>query len=249
MSPSSFAKAKGLMAAYNKALTGRKNQKSQGKAEVIICPPFLYFQMVDERRSRLMHLGAQNVFWKGQGPYTGQISARMVNEFGAEYVLVGHSESRRLGDTDVIVATKVREILKNNMTPIICVGYKDFVRETKSIVNNFSAEEIGNMFFAYEPIGSIGTLKPAHPEQVGKAIRSIKNIIFRRFRRKYFFGMVGIGGSKNMVPQPVVLYGGSINGENFRDYLEMSELSGFIIGRESFRPESLKKMVQKIEQQ
>ena len=162
-------------------------------------------------------------------------------------MLVGHSELRYLGDSDKIVIAKIRETLKMDMTPIVCVGYRNYLKETRNVISNFSADEVNRMIFAYEPLEAVGAGRPISSEKVGHVVRSIKGMIFRRFRKKYLLGMVGLGGSTVQVPKPPILYGGDVTTENFKEYLEISELSGFVIGRESMKPESVEKIVRKIE--
>jgi len=246
MNPSSFDKAKGLIDCYNKTLRSRKS-KNGNTVKLIVFPPFVYFQLIDERRSKAIELGAQDIFWKGSGPYTGKISASMVKEIGAQFVIVGHSSLRRLGDSEEVVNMKIREALKKNLTPIVFVGTYDYAKETRSVSSNFSAEEINKMIFTYEPVEAVGTLNPAPSDKVARAIREIKKIIYKRFRRKNFWGLVSLGGRKYLIPKPMILYGGSIDPNNCETYLHDTDVGGFVIGRESLKPKSIEKIIEKIE--
>ena len=247
MNPSSFDKAKEFIGHYNKIASSKKGAKAKNAVKLIVCPPFVYFQLFDEKRSRRIELGAQDIFFKDAGPYTGKISSKMVKEFGAQFVIVGHSALRRMGDNEEIVNIKIRESLKKGLTPVVCVGTFDYFRETRNIINSFSAEEVNKMVFAYEPIEAVGTLHPASPEKTAKVVREIKKMIYKRFKRKGFLGLVNLGGKKYLVPKPPILYGGSVNPANCELYLHNTDISGFVIGAESLRPEGIKKIVEKIE--
>mgnify|MGYP001589745616 CR=1 FL=1 len=250
MHPSSFDKARELLGAYNKLFRVSRGKQSGGSlvTQIVICPPFLYFQLFDEKRGRNISLGAQNIFFRdGEGSYTGQISARMVREFGAEYVLIGHGEVRRLGEGSSSILLKVQHALRRGIKPIICVGYQDHVRETRHIITHFSADEVQKMIFAYEPTDAVGTGNPETPEVVARAVHDIKRLIFKRFKKKYFLGLVGIGGSKYLVPRPPILYGGSVTPDNYKRYIANSDVDGFVIGKESLNAESIKKIADALE--
>lgn len=241
MYPSSFDKARSLLADYNKLFVATKKENWINK-KIIICPPAPFFQLFDEKRLHTIKLGSQNIFWKSAGNYTGQISARMAKDFGAEYVIIGHSELRSSGDTDLIINLKIKEALKYYITPIVCVGYKDFLRETLNILNSFSAEEVNKMIFAYEPAGAVGGAAPADPAKVEKAVRQIKKLIYQRFRKKFFVRAFGLGGNKSSVPKPAILYGGDVNLQNYKSYISIPDLGGFVLGRESLNPANIKEI-------
>lgn len=247
MNPASFDRARELIFSYNKLFHSPRKREKANKIEAIVCPPFLYFQLLDEKRSKAIKLGAQNIFWTSSGNHTGQISAKMIRDFGGEFVLIGHSELRRVGDDDKIVNAKAREALKKNLTPIVCVGFSDLAREVRNIVNNFSAEEVNSMIFAYEPVEAVGTGKAVLSERVKKATYEIRKIIYRRFKRRSFWGLVQLGGKKHLIPHPPILYGGSVDNSNCSGYIEKSDIDGFVIGKESLNPEGVKKIVKKIE--
>jgi len=241
MYPSSIDRARSILSDYNKLFTPTKKEDWINK-KIVICPPAPFFQLFDEKRLHTIKLGSQNIFWKSAGNYTGQISARMAKDFGAEYVIIGHSELRSNGDSDLIINLKIKEALKYYITPIVCVGYKDFLRETLNILNSFSAEEVGKMILAYEPLEAIGSNNPEDPLKVEKAIRQIKKLIYQRFRKKFFVRVFGLGGNKRSIPNPAILYGGSVNAQNYKNYISISDLGGFIIGRESLNPANIKEI-------
>ena len=246
MNPSSFEKARALLMDYNKTFGLEKKEKWINK-RIVVCPPSVYFQLFDEQRKMMIKLGAQNIFWKSAGSYTGQVSAKMVKNFGGEYTIIGHSENRALGEHDGIINLKIEEALKNYITPIVCVGYRDHIRETRSVVNYFSAEELNRMVFAYEPKDAVGTSNPASPERVAEVIRNIKKTIFKKFKQRYILGVINLSGKKRLVPHPAILYGGSVNILNYKDYTGIPDLGGFVVGRESFNPENIKEIIKNID--
>ncbi len=246
MNPSSFDKARSLLSAYNKILSENKKEKWANK-RVVVCPPYLYFHLFDQMRSRMIKLGAQDVFWKSSGSYTGKVSAKMAKDFGVEYAIIGHSELRVMGDSNLVVNLKIKESLRNGIIPVICVGYKDFRVETRNVVNAFSAEDINKMIFAYEPHEAIGSDNPASVDKVAYSIRQIRKTIFRKFRRKAVLKFVGLGSKKDIIPRPAVLYGGSVNIDNYKNFLAIPDLNGFILGRESLKPNSVSEIIVNID--
>ena len=112
--PTSLKEAEILFNSVKSSVSKIKN------SEVIICPPFVYLQSL-----KGLNLGAQDVFYKEQGAFTGEISPLMLRDLGVDYAIVGHSERRSLGETDDIVNKKVRASLDSGLKPILCVGEKD----------------------------------------------------------------------------------------------------------------------------
>ena len=246
MNPSSYSKARSLLADYNKVFTLEKRERWTNK-RLVVCPPSIYYQLFDEQRKLNIKLGGQNIFWKSSGSYTGQISAKMLKNFGGEYVILGHSENRALGEHDGIINLKIDDALKNYITPIVCVGYRDCLKEARSVINYFSEEELNRIIFAYEPHGAIGSSSPASPENVALVMRKIKKMIFKKFKEKYIFGAINLTGKKRIIPRPAIIYGGSVDINNYKNYLTIPDLGGFILGRESFNPQNIKEMLLEID--
>uniref|UniRef100_A0A7C4R614 Triosephosphate isomerase n=1 Tax=candidate division CPR3 bacterium TaxID=2268181 RepID=A0A7C4R614_UNCC3 len=239
MNPTSFAKAKSLLNDYNKIFTPSKKEKWINK-KIIVCPSFLNFQLFDQNRSRTIHLGSQDIFWSSKINSTGKISAKMIKDFGAEYVIIGHSELRSNGDNEFIIREKIKESLRFGITPVVCLGYRDYIKELLTIINNFLPEEINKMILAYEPREFIGSDNSANPKKVEEAVRNIKKIIYRKFKRNILFRFFSLGSKRNTIPRPAIIYGGSVNIVNYTDYINIPDLGGFIIGRESLNPENIK---------
>lgn len=210
------------------------------KAEVVICPPFIYVSSLKfpaPRGARLaqfhgrqysrLKLGAQNVFWENKGAFTGEISPAMLKSSNVKYVIVGHSERRKyFGETNEDVAKKLQAVLEVGMTPILCVGEnegenrEEVLREQLAGVSGFRLQASG-LIVAYEPVWAIGTGKNCRPEDVKKAMETIKNLV---------------GDVR-------VLYGGSVKADNAQEYLEV--VDGLLVGGASLNAEEFIKIVEK----
>ena len=145
----------------------------------IIIPPFPYLESIYSkiRETESVFLGAQNCHQKTEGAYTGEVSAKMLQSVGCEYVLIGHSERRAyFNETNEELVLKIKEALTHHLKPIFCIGETLNERETnihfevislqlKEVVSKFTASEFSNFIIAYEPVWAIGTGKTASPEQ------------------------------------------------------------------------------------
>jgi len=164
MNPQNLAEAKKLFSSVVKGVRGIK------KAEIVICPPFVYLPILTliEKTSRTsLKLGAQDCFWKEKGAFTGEVSPMMLKDLGYQYVIVGHSERRKyLKETDEMINKKIKAALKVGLKPILCID------ETSQIPKN-----IENLIIAYEPLFAIGTGKPCSLEQAKKIRSKIKHSI------------------------------------------------------------------------
>lgn len=179
--------------------------------EIIVLPPFTALSAVSKDLKQLnlpIKIGAQDISRFEEGKHTGEISAVMVAEF-ASYVMLGHSERRsQLGETDEIVAEKVRLAKKYNLTPMVCVSEIPQAEALKKLINDFSD------LIAYEPVFAIGTGKPDTPDNANEVAGQIKSIF----------------------PQARVLYGGSVDGSNAKEFTQQKNLSGVLVGNRSLDP-------------
>ncbi|URQ65526.1 triose-phosphate isomerase [SAR86 cluster bacterium] len=190
---------------------------------VLFAPPYLYFDcfLKDERNLLVM---SQDVSDEEIGPFTSQISAKMLNEIGVEFSLIGHSETRdKMGFTNKNVFQKFLSLRANRITPIICVGeskdYRDggkhfgFLEEQLSF---YKAESKTGLIFAYEPVWSIGTGILPKSSEIFEVVEFIKS--YFDFKIK-------------------VLYGGSVNASNAKDLLRIKNLDGLLVGGASLKAE------------
>jgi len=198
--------------------------------EIVVAPPFTALHAVAEAaRSSNVGVSGQNLHWEKDGAFTGEISARMLREAGAEYVIVGHSERRRLfGETDQSVNRKVVAALGVGLTPIVCIGETLEEREAeqtlpvldrqiKEGLDGLSGDQVHSPGIAYEPVWAIGTGRNATPEQAAEAHAHIRG------RLRSWFGGSAADGCH-------VIYGGSVKPDNIHDLIVLPDVDGALVG-------------------
>ncbi len=213
--------------------------QSLGKGlQPFVIPPFPYVREVACSLSDFpVKVGAQNMAWAEAGAFTGEVSATMLRDCGADLVEIGHSERREMfGETDERVNLKVHAALDNGLQPLVCVGdsrkEKDWgvsvesvVRQVKIALHGVSADQATRVLLAYEPIWAIGehgsVATPEEAEQVQAAIRAA------------LVELYGAGTAANMV----LLYGGSVNQDNAAALLDQANIDGLFVGRAAWKPE------------
>jgi triosephosphate isomerase len=211
--------------------------------EVVIAPPFTALHtVVEAAHGSPIGVAAQNVYWEREGAFTGEVSAGMVKDAGAEYVIVGHSERRRLfGDTDQTVNRRLLAALNAHLTTIVCIGEsleeRDggqtlavLDRQIKIGLDGLSAEQIAGLVIAYEPVWAIGTGRNATAEQAGEAHAHIRTRL-----RQWF------GGSA--ADQCHVIYGGSVKPDNIRELTSLADVDGALVGGASLDVRSFHEIV------
>jgi triosephosphate isomerase len=213
--------------------------KDSEREEIVICPPFTSLRpiqtLIESDRLSFL-LGAQNVHWDDQGAFTGEIAPPMLVALKCTYVIVGHSERRQLfGETDEMVAKKVRAVLGAGMRPILCVGESLDEREAGSTATKVTSqlraalqgvtlEDAEHLVIAYEPIWAIGTGRNAEPTDAGEVAALIR-------------GTVGDLISREAADGLRVQYGGSVKPGNIRDFMAHPEIDGALVGGASLDPE------------
>jgi triosephosphate isomerase len=205
----------------------------------VICPPFTALLAVASLlEGSDIHLGAQNMYWEAAGAYTGEVSPKMISEF-CEYVILGHSERRAyFNETDQDVNRKVQAAFDHGLTPIMCVGetledyesnrtYDVVFRQVNLGLNGIEFElgesNVPNLVIAYEPIWAIGTGRAATPQDANQVIAEVV--------RSALAELYG----DNIAQKIRVLYGGSVNGENAKDFFVQSEIDGALVGGASLK--------------
>ncbi len=217
------------------------DQKDTDRIEVVICPPFTALRSLQTlfEADRLPYgLGAQDVHWETRGAFTGEISAGMLAALKCRYVIVGHSERRQLfGETDEMVAKKVKAIAANGMRPILCVGEtleerdagrteERVVTQVKAGIGGLTDEQAQSAVIAYEPVWAIGTGRNANPADAGEVIRLIRDTVSSQ-----------LSGDTGQAVR--VQYGGSVKPGNIRDFMAHPEIDGALVGGASLDPEEL----------
>ncbi|MEK7167148.1 MAG: triose-phosphate isomerase [Patescibacteria group bacterium] len=206
------------------------------KMDIILCPSFTALFDVQKILSNSnIKLGAQDVFWKKNGAFTGEISASMLKEAGCQYVIIGHSDRRLLlKETDEMINKKIKSCLKFGLIPILCIGEKSLKTNKPSIdeqlkkdLKGVSQKEIKKVIIVYEPTWAIGTGNYCQPDQALKKIKIIKNIFNSKFK----------------IQNLKVLYGGSVDSKNINDYLKNPEINGVLVGGASLKINEIVKMI------
>jgi triosephosphate isomerase len=209
---------------------------SDVSAEIIVCAPFPYLSQVEVliEGSNLM-LGAQNLNVNASGAFTGEVSAEMIKDFGANHVIVGHSERRSLyGETSEIVAEKTKAAIDSGLTPILCLGESLDQREsgkTESVVSEqlnkvikmVGIEAFNNIIVAYEPVWAIGTGMTATPEQAQAVHKFIRDLL--------------ASSSQDIAHKTAILYGGSMNASNAVELISCADIDGGLIGGAALKAE------------
>jgi triosephosphate isomerase len=211
--------------------------------EIVVAPPFTAVHAVAEAaRSTNIGVSAQDVYWQREGAFTGEISPDMVREAGAEYVIVGHSERRRLfGETDAIVNRKAIAAIAGGLTPIVCIGETLDERERQETLDvldrqirdglsGLTTEQVGALVVAYEPVWAIGTGRNATAAQAGEAHTHI------RARLREWFG-------DGAADHCHVIYGGSVKPENIRELIAEADVDGALVGGASLDVASFAELV------
>lgn len=211
-------------------MTKLEETQLDSNTQMIICPPFPYLEMAVEYSDDSYFLaGAQNVSDRDNGAFTGEVSAEMLQSLDLQYCIVGHSERRAYyGETDAIVAAKVNQLLKYDIHPIVCCGEvleereanRQFEVVEKQITDglfHLSAEEMGNVIIAYEPVWAIGTGKTATPAQAQEMHAFIRSIIAKKY-------------GQAVADEISILYGGSCKPSNAREIFANPDVDGGLIG-------------------
>ncbi|MEN9649204.1 MAG: hypothetical protein RL094_171 [Candidatus Parcubacteria bacterium] len=233
MTPSSLDQAKKRFISIRKAALKHRN------IEVGICPPSPYvFPLAQLAKKGKIKIGSQDVSVHSEGSHTGEIGASMFETSGAVMTLIGHSERRAAGDTDAIVATKISQALKTDMTIVLCVGESDrddhgeylnvIRKQLKEAINQLGRSQFAQLVIAYEPVWAIG-----RKDNVAITSHDLHQMVI--FIKKFLKELWGETIS-SIVP---VLYGGSVTAENAHDILWNGEVDGLLIGRASWEVESL----------
>lgn len=218
--------------------------------DVLVCPPFTALTSVHQLLTGSdISLGGQNLFWKGKGAFTGQISPAMLLDAGCKYVIVGHSEPRgRFGvpdpelsgdllkyfaDTDAVVNRKLLAALAGGLKPICCVGETLAERhaestdavvssQTRAALSGVSAEQAAGIIFAYEPVWAIGTGEVCEADEADRVCGVVRTTVSDLF-------------GNEIAEQVRVQYGGSVKPDNAAELLSRRHIDGALVGGASLK--------------
>ena len=205
--------------------------KNDSNLEVGIFAPFTSLWPLSQGAKKCgIVFGAQNVYYEPKGAFTGEISIPMLKEYDVTHIILGHSERRHIfGESDELIAKKVKAVLDAGMTPVFCYGetleeresgstFTVMERQLKSAIKDLLPEEISKIIYASEPVWAIGTGKTATPDQAEEVCGWSRKLI----------------GNEKVV----ILYGGSVKGSNAKELLNMKDIDGALVGGASLKPAS-----------
>ena len=231
--PSSLKGASALLAGMS------RKSKVYKKLSLFIAPPLSYFETVSKKALGFARLASQDIFFSpGSGTFTGVVTPDILKSFGVRVSIVGHSERRKLGETNQIVAEKVQTALVAGITPIICIG--DEVHDAEGNYFEFLSQQIkgslhgihrrsdaSKMIIAYEPLWAIGKrAKDAmSPSDLAQVVIFIKKVLTEIFGR-------------DAAEQVPILYGGSVDHTNAKVLVKEGKVNGLLVGHSSLDPKS-----------
>jgi triosephosphate isomerase len=231
--PQAESLAKAILAGY----------RSDSSREVLICPPAVCFEPVRRViRQCGIHLGAQTVHHEASGAYTGEVSLEMLRAAGCDHVIIGHSERRAIfGETDALVARKLKAVLHGRLTPLLCVGETLAERRagladervTSQIEAAFSGIGISDALvsvIAYEPVWAIGTGETASPEEADQMHAHIRRVLGKIY-------------GENLANSVRILYGGSVTDTNVDQLMKKPNIDGALVGGASLKPEAFLRII------
>ncbi len=206
--------------------------------EVAVFPPSIYIDAVAQALAGSnVGFGAQNIYFEGNGAFTGELSAAMLVDLGCKYVILGHSERRHLlGETDALINKKTHAALAAGLVPIVCVGELLAEREagqTAAVIRKqfegslagLTDEQMGKTVIAYEPVWAIGTGKVATPAQAEEVHMDLRKLLASRYN-------AAIADSVR------IQYGGSVNASNAGELLSQPNIDGALVGGASLKADA-----------
>jgi triosephosphate isomerase (TIM) len=223
-------------------LVRQASEGSPTDLDVILLPPFPWLLPVaEELKSSRLALGAQDCYWEAKGAFTGEVSAAMLAGW-CQWVLAGHSERRaHFLESDEIVARKAQAAVELGLRVIICAGESEsqyveartgevVTGQIESALASIPVVALGQVVIAYEPVWAIGTGRNADPDQVGKVLSLIRNVVER---------LAGRATAEQMR----LLYGGSVKASNLRSYLDLPGCDGALVGGASLDANEFGRMI------
>lgn len=198
----------------------KKDIKSNN--EIVLCIPYVDIPYASNIvNDTNIYIGAQNMYSREEGAYTGEISVKMLKSIKTDYVLLGHYERRLyFNETEEEINKKLILALKYNIKPIVCIGSNESLEnEINMILKDIKKESINNIIFIYEPVFSIGTGNVLDKNEIIDKIKLIKNIICKKYDEE--FNNLTLG------------YGGSINSNNIFDIVNNDEINAILVGSSS----------------
>lgn len=201
----------------------------KNEVETIIFPPAIVLVSLVKRQGENLRIGAQNMHYKKNGAYTGEISAKMLKSIGVNYVLVGHNERRRYNaETDADVNKKALVALENNIVPVVCFGETEeqylhqdtdsiLKSQVKMALKDITNDDMSKIILAYEPIWAVGTGKTASANVANDKCKLIRDYVSSLY-------------DKEIGEKIRILYGGSVNPNNVEELVSQNNIDGVLVG-------------------
>jgi triosephosphate isomerase len=220
--------------------------KGLKSVNIVICPPSIFAIPIRSKLKKPLpknvFIGAQNSSSESEGSFTGQISAPMIKDGGLTHVIVGHSESRSMGESNELINKKILNLLKNKLIPVLCIGetdrdhngfYLSFIKkQINECLHGVSKSQVKGIVFAYEPLWAIGSgsVRVATKDEFIEMSIFIKKTIADMYDNKI----------AHFIP---ILYGGSVSPENASSFLSAGGADGLLVGRDSLSVAKFSKIV------
>lgn len=230
MNPASLKEAKSLF------LQSKKEASKYKNVIAVVAVPFVYLPELGKMSSVGFAVASQNISAEKEGAFTGEISAKMLKGCKVKYSIIGHSERRSLGETNELINKKIKQALSEDITPILCVGeterdqgmwYLGVIKtQIEECLSGISKASLGKIIIAYEPVWALSTTKDrrdATSEDSSEMVIYIKKVLSDMFDAKSVDGVR-------------VLYGGSVNDTNAKDFLTQGKADGLLPGKASLTP-------------
>ncbi len=211
--------------------------------DVVVAPPFTsLFSIGNLLVGSTIGLAAQNAHWESSGAYTGEVSAKMLNDVGCKYAIIGHSERRQyFGETDETVNKRLQAVLAEGLTPILCVGeileerkagrtWEVIETQLRRGLADVSPSGAERLVIAYEPVWAIGTGETATPDQAQDVHAQIRGLIKELY-------------DENLAQGLRIQYGGSVKPDNVRTLMDQTDIDGALVGGASLKVDSFIKLV------
>ena len=205
------------------------------KTQIIFCPPFTgLFNISNTLKGTEIEVGAQNVYFKENGAFTGEISTKMLRDCGCVWVILGHSERRHIFlEEEKLIRRKLENVLMNGLSPVLCVGetieqresggtFKVLFNQISSALKNLNNINLKNFIIAYEPVWAIGTGKVATGPIINQTHVFIKEILNK------------LNFDNSKIP---LIYGGSVKPDNAKELICLENVDGFLVGGASLDPD------------
>jgi triosephosphate isomerase (TIM) len=232
MNPGSLKEAKEL------ARKSRLHASKLKRTELVLAVPSLYIEPLKSKGK--VKIGAQNSSTEERGSYTGELSVYQLKASGVTHVILGHSERRKLGETDEFISKKVVRAVVAGLTPIVCVGeavhdadgayLEELKKQVLTTLSLLKPNEMWKVVLAYEPIWAIGAAQAMTPHDIYETTLYLKKVLTDAF-------------GPAIAPSIKMLYGGSADANNAADIMKEGRVDGLLVGRQSLEPDAFKTLL------